>query len=163
MALLFSLVVVKPCPCQEKSRMVGVDLNTSIRGSVCINAGYGFGEHWSASGDVSISYDSLVYRKNKREQEHDAQFSDRESSSSDSRQIVTAAMVSYWPKTVFSGPYLSIGAQSRMSAGIITEAGYVVPVWKGINLSMAIRLSTTRGMHQSHDVGNIRIGIHYRY
>ena len=160
MALLFSFMVIQPCPCQEKSCMVGVDLVSFIRRSACIDISYGFNEHWSATGEAAVSFGILIRKTSALEQEHDAEFTSTSSLPPDSHHVRSSAIISYWPRSTFLGPYISVGVQSDRYIDFITEAGYIIPVWKGISLSTAFRIPI---IHNDFDTGNIRIGLHYRY
>lgn len=164
MALLFSFMVIQPCPCQEKSCMVGVDMVSFIRRSACIDISYGFNEHWSATGEASVSYESLIRKKSALEQEHDAEFTNMTSLPQHLHHVRSSAMIRYWPRSAFLGPYISVGLQSDSNIDFITEAGYSIPIWKGISLSTAVRIPIIQSMNQGHfDAGNIRIGLQYRY
>ena len=164
MALLFSFIVVQPCPCQEKSCMVGVDLVSFTHGSACIDVSYGFNEHWSATGEASVSFERLMRKKSALEQEHDAEFTSTSSLPLTSHHIRSNAIISYWPSSVFRGPYISVGIQKDISTDIITEAGYIIPIWKGISLSTALRVPLIHAMNQEdRNANNIRVSILYRY
>ena len=164
MALVFSFIVIQPCPCQEKSCMVGVDLTSFIRGYTCINVSYGFHEHWSATGEAAIPYGRLIFRKSALEQEHDAEFTSTTSLPLDSHHVSSSAMISYWPTSVFHGPYISVGIQADNRTDMITEAGYIIPIWKGVCLSTAVRVPMMHTMNQEHlNASNIKISILYRY
>jgi hypothetical protein len=159
MALLFSFIAAQPCPCQEKSCMVGVDFASSARGSACVSACYSFNRHWSSKGEVSITYGRLAHEKSPLEQEHDAEFGISTNTSGERGTISHCAIFTYWPYEAFSGPYISIGTQSYRGIDIITEAGYMIPIWRGISLSTSVRVPMSLGFYAS----SLRIGIYYRY
>ena len=159
MALLFSFIAAQSCPCQEKSCMVGVDFTSSARGSACVSACYSFNRHWSSKGEVSIAYNRLAHEKSMLEQEHDAEFGISTTTSGKRGTISHSAMFTYWPIEAFCGPYISIGALSYCGMDIITEAGYMIPIWKGISISTSARIPMSLGF----DASSLRIGIHYRY
>lgn len=164
MALLFSLIASQPCPCQEKSCMVGVDLTSFLCKWACVDVSYGFYEHWSVTGEVSFSYRRLIREKSALEQEHDAEFTTTPSLPLDSHHVRSSALIRYWPRSTFRGPYIAIGAQADSHIDIITEAGYFIPIWNGISLSTAVRIPIIHSMNMDHfDACNIRIGLHYRY
>lgn len=159
MALLFLLTAAQPCPCQEKSCMVGIDLTSFTRSSACISASHSFGTHWSVSGEASISYKRFTREKSELEQEHDAEFSIPSTLPQDSHHARSSAIFSYWPTSAFNGAFIAVGVQSDLSVDIITEIGYMMPVWKGVSLSSSVRTTMIQGISSSI----FRIGLHYRY
>ena len=162
MALIFSFATIQPCPCQEKSCMVGVDFVSLTHGSACVNISHAFHEHWSVTGEASLSYNKLRRKKSTLEQEHDAEFTS--SSSSHTHHVHSSVMISYWLSDTFIGPYISVGVQSGSKTDIITETGYFMPIWKGLCLSTSVRAAISESAkEQFKGIENIRLGLHYKF
>lgn len=166
MAFLFSYALAQPCPCQEKSCMVGVGLTSFTRGCAEIIFSYGFGSHWSVTAETSISYKGLTREVSPVELEHTGEFTAGTAVLMDPDLHCERIIFNWWPTKTLHGFSLSAGIQNGSSTGldIITEAGYTFQIWKGLCISTGVRFPLLIDMPEdgihSH---NIKVGINYRF
>lgn len=167
MAFVLASALIHPAVCQEKSGLLGIELTSLLRGAAGISVSHSFSRHWSVSGEASVSYIRSLPGKSTIEKEHDEEFLSSGfclPEDPDMQRIM--ATFTYWPDTAFDGFYLSAGIQSGSRSGtdIITEAGYMLTIWKGLSLSAGLRIPLSEGI-----LGNrfspkyIRAGIHYKF
>ena len=157
MALVFSFIAAQPCPCQEKTGMVGVELMSFLYRQAELGVSYSFGQHWTITGEASISYEAMLREKSEIESAHDNEFTSSNTIQESGNFAAMCASFSYWPKSAFSGPYISMGVHTGKSLDAILDAGYMINIWKGICISTAIRLIVI------HKTQTLRIGIHYKF
>ena len=163
MVYLFAFLMGLPCLAREKSGMIGLDMTSFLRGAVDVGACYGFGRHWSVGGEISYTYKRVVHIKSPLQEEHESEFGGT-SLPADSALQSGRVMLSYWPRELMRGFHLSLGLQSGSLTDIITEAGYVISLWKDMCLSIGLRMPVIQSiMEERFDARNLRIGIHYRF
>lgn len=166
MVLLFLHTLAQPVLCQERACMAGVGLTSFLRGSAEISISYSYSRHWSVRGEASISYEGLTRRKTSVEVEHNGEFANTSSLHNDRSTHCESILFGYWPSEAFRGFSLSAGVQSCFGNGteIITEAGYTFRIWKGICMSMGIRIPILTGIRNGNiNAENIRAEINYRF
>ena len=164
MALFFAFFIVQPCPCQERSGMVGVDFTSITHGYAEVQASFSFCRHWSVTGEAIIPYNKLTRTRSTLEMEHEAEFSNEPQAQDRRRVAVTRVLMGYWPLHAFSGPHLSIGLSSAEATDIIIEAGYMIPVWKGIRLSASISTYLLSPHAEGYAASSsIKVGVHYKF
>ena len=163
MALLFSYIATQACQSQDRSCMAGLDLTSFLHGSTQAEVSYSFDRHWSLTGMAYIPYKKLAKGKTELETEHEGEFSSAGIPVKSHYQNSTI-MLDYWPKDAFNGPFISVGIQAGISTDIITEAGYTLPIWKDICLSISLHVPIIQSMKEDGiDSRNIKIGINYRF
>lgn len=164
MALVSSYIIVHPAPCQEKAGMVGVNTTSFIVGAVDVMASSAFSNHWSITGEASVTYKGFLKGKSNLEQEHDGEFSTPINLPESDDLISTRLLVSYWPIQTFRGPCIGIGILSGSIPDAILEGGYMFSVWKGLCISTTLRIPLIQSLTKEHfDSQNIRMGIHYKF
>lgn len=163
MALIFVLALSQPAPCREKSGMIRLDITSFLRGAVEVGASYGFSPHWSVGGEVSFTYKRVIQTKSPLQVEHESEFVDT-SLPADSSLQSGRIMLSYWPRELMNGFHVSLGLQSGSYTDIISEAGYMVSLWKGLCLSMGLCIPVIKSIREERfDTQNLRIGIQYKF
>ncbi len=164
MALVFSYIASVACLSQERSCMAGLDLTAFLRSSVQAGVSYSFDRHWSLGGEACVTYKRLAKGKSELEQEHDGEFGTVSGISAEPFLQSGAIVLSYWPDTAFKGLHLSVGIRSDEATDIITEAGYTLPLWKDICLSIGLRVPLIQSISDgSIDAKSITLGINYRF
>ena len=164
MALFFAFFITQPCPCQERSGMVGADFSSVTHGCAELEVSFSFAGHWSVTGEAVIPYNKFTRSRSTLEMEHEAEFTDM-SQTQDGRCVSGArVLMSYWPLNAFSGPNLSIGLSSLGTTDVIIEAGYMIPVWKGIRLSASISTYLLSPHAEGYAASSsIKVGVHYKF
>ena len=166
MAFLFLYAIAQPCPCQEKSCMVGVGLTSFTRGCAEIIFSYGFGSHWSVTAETSISYKGLTREVSHVELEHTGEFTAGTAVLMDPDLHCERILFNWWPTKPFHGFSLSAGIHNGSSTGIdiVTDAGYTLQIWKGLYINAGIRIPLLKGtLTDGFPAHNIRAGINYRF
>ena len=163
MALFFAFFIIHPCPCQERSGMVGVAFTSVTHGYVEVQAGFSFHKHWSVTGEAIIPYNKFTRRRSMLEMEHKAEFTDSPQSPARHSAAGARVLMNFWPLDAFSGPHLSIGLSSIKTTDIIIKAGYMIPVWKGIRLSASISTYLLRLAATDDASGIIQAGLQYKF
>lgn len=164
MALIFYSTAAYSCPCQDRTCMAGLELTSFIHNGIEISACFGINDHWSVTGEAIIAYNALSRRKSRAEKEHDAQFHPDQVLTAEPSETCTSALVSYWTSQIFKGPQISLGIKSCSTVEIITEAGYMIPIWNDISISTAIRIPLFESMkNRLINTGCIKICLHYKF
>lgn len=163
MVFLFSLITGLHCLSQERHSIIGLDLTSFLRGSAATSIGYGFSPHWSVEGEVSFTYKRVVQTKNPVQEEHKSEFAGTSLPTAPVLQS-SRIMLSYWTRELMRGPFVSLGLQSGSGTDIISEVGYMISLWKGMCLSIGIRIPVIRSiLEEKSGAQNLRIGIHYKF
>lgn len=167
MAFVLASALIHPAVCQEKTGMLGIELTSLLRGTAGISVSHSFSRHWSVTGEASVSYMSAIREKSTPEKEHDEEFASSSSgfpADPDTQRIMAA--FTYWPDSAYDGLYLSAGIQSgnRSGTDIITEAGYMLTIWKGLNFSAGLRIPLAESIRENRfSPKYVRAGIHYKF
>ena len=167
MAFALSSALLHTAVCQEKTGMLGIELTSLLRSTAGISVSHNFSRHWSVTGEASVSYMSAIREKSTIEKEHDEEFLSSGfclPEDPDMQRIMAA--FTYWPDTAFDGFYLSAGIQSGSRSGtdIITEAGYMLTIWKGLSLSAGLRIPLAESIRENRfSPKYVRAGIHYKF
>ena len=167
MAFALSSVLLHTAVCQEKTGMLGIELTSLLRSTAGISVSHNFSRHWSVTGEASVSYMSAIREKSTLEKEHDEEFVSSSSGlpAASDRQRIMAAFT-YWPDSAYDGFYLSAGIQSGNCSGtdIITEAGYMLTIWKGLSFSAGLRIPLAESIRENRfSPKYVRAGIHYKF
>lgn len=163
MVFLFSLITGLHCLSQERHSIIGLDLTSFLRGSAATSIGYGFSPHWSVEGEVSFTYKRVVQTKSPVQEEHKSEFAGTSLPTAPVLQS-SRIMLSYWTRELMRGPFVSLGLQSGSGTDIISEVGYMISLWKGMCLSIGIRIPVIRSiLEEKSGAQNLRIGIHYKF
>lgn len=168
MALLLSFTMLHPCLCREKSSMAGVNLASLIRGTAEVEFCYGFSKNFSIKGEAALTYKKIIRGESQLEAEHNTGFGTTEDSQTDIPADTDlhniGVLLCYWPRESFSGAHLGLGLQSGSSTDIILEAGYTIPLWKGIGLSLGIQIPLIRSLTEEHlNARYLNACINYRF
>lgn len=163
MVFLFSLITGLHCLSQERHSIIGLDLTSFLSGSATTSIGYGFSPHWSVAGEVSFTYKRVVQMKSPVQEEHESEFAETALPTDPVLQS-SRIMLSYWTGEYMRGFHISLGLQSGSGADIISEVGYMISLWKGMCLSIGIRIPVIRSiLEEKSGAQNLRIGIHYKF
>lgn len=167
MAFALSSVLLHTAVCQDKTSMLGIELTSLLRGVAGISVSHSFSRHWSVTGEASFSYIRVLPEKSTIEQEHDEEFLSSGfylPEDPDTQRIMAA--FTYWPDSAYDGFYLSAGIQSGSCSGmdIITEAGYMLTIWKGFSFSAGLRIPLAESIRENRfSPKYVRAGIHYKF
>lgn len=143
--------------------MIGLDLTSLSRGSAEAGISYGFSPHWSVAGEITFAYKRIVRMKTPVQESHESEFACT-SLPEDPVLQSSRIMLSYWPRDLMQGFHVSLGLQAGGGTDIISKTGYMISLWKGICLSMDIRIPIIQSiMEEKLGAQNLRIGIHYKF
>lgn len=131
-------------------------------GKVGLGLEYGISEHWSAGGAVGFGFSYFIKEVDPLESEHRHEFGDDTSWPLPTDIHTERLHVKYWPKEMMKGPYAMSGIThgSRSGTDFRIGAGYVMYIWKSLNLYFEYSISLKEAIgREAFPVRGISTGI----
>ena len=136
LCLIFIFGACTAALCQGRRLMAEADLWGLSGGMAGFGVEYGISEHWSAGGAVGFGFSHFIKDVNPLESEHRQEFGDDTSIPMPADILREQIRVKYWPREMMKGPYAMAGITHGSLSGTDFRigAGYVMHIWKSLNL-----------------------------
>lgn len=136
LCLIFIFSACVASLCQGRRLMAEADLWGLAGGIAGFGIEYEISEHWSAGGAVGFGFSHFIKDVNPLESEHRHEFGEDTSIPVPADILREQILVKYWPREMMKGPYAMAGITHGSLSGTDFRigAGYVMPIWKSLNL-----------------------------
>ena len=155
------------CPLLAFSQTsIGIDLHSLLCSELKITLGQRLAEHWSISAAVGVNMKILQKSKSAIEEEHNEEFPDGTYPKTREHMHREHLRLCYWPKDVFKGIFLSLGAEHRDTNGLDATVGigYRFKIWKGINCTLAYDTGLIRATQDEKlTISDLKVCISYTF